>query len=431
MIRFELNKITKNYRIYNRNIDRLKQFFTNKKYYKNFSALKNVSFKVNDGETLGIIGLNGSGKSTLLQIMCNILTPSSGFIKSEGKIAALLELGSGINPEFTGKENIYLLSSLYGLSKRKINSKFKQIVDFSGINEYINQPVKNYSSGMTLRLAFSIIAHVDADILVIDEALSVGDIIFSQKCMNYLRDFQNKGTIIYVTHDINSTLNFCTKLIWLHKGQIMKYGDTVEVLNSYSHFYYQSIHNEKKLKQIEKKRTNKKIFKTKKIDRTISFESYLNLNTSDGFESGDAKIISVLINNKRGKKTNTFYGGEAISLTVEVETYEFILNPIIGWAIKDKYGQTITAENSENYGKVIKSINKNFRLSCLFQFNLPLLKNGDYSLSVAFAEGKSASPKQHHWIEQAIIFRVINKENNFGIIKPDIFKVSLRKRRNA
>src|SRR5690554_5358388 len=195
---------------------------------KGFWALKDINFSLKQGETLGIIGRNGSGKSTLLQIICGTLTPTAGSVETTGRIAALLELGSGFNPEFTGRENIYMYASVLGLAQHEIRERFDDIVAFADIGEFIEQPVKTYSSGMVVRLAFAVIAHVDADILVIDEALAVGDAFFVQKCMRFLRKFMQNGTILFVSHDTSAVISLCQRSIWLAGGQMKFEGSPKE-----------------------------------------------------------------------------------------------------------------------------------------------------------------------------------------------------------
>ena len=193
-----LNNIGKRFRLYRSKVARIKQILNGKKkqYFKEFVALKDISIDVRKGSALAIIGKNGSGKSTLLQIICGIVSPSEGSVEVQGKVAALLELGSGFNPEFTGRENIYLNATLFGLSKKEIDDRFNKIVEFSEIGEFIDEPTKTYSSGMVVRLAFAIITNVDADILIIDEALAVGDAYFTQKCMRFIERFRKNGTLI-------------------------------------------------------------------------------------------------------------------------------------------------------------------------------------------------------------------------------------------
>src|SRR5690554_1130237 len=230
--------LAKHYQIYDTPRDRLKQFILPRlrrmfglpprQYFHEFKALDGISFEVKKGETVGIIGRNGSGKSTLLQIICGTLTPTAGSVETTGRIAALLELGSGFNPEFTGRENIYMYASVLGLTKEEVRDRFDDIVAFADIGDFIEQPVKTYSSGMVVRLAFAVIAHVDADILVIDEALAVGDAFFVQKCMRFLRKFMQTGTILFVSHDTSAVISLCQRSIWLAGGQMKFEGSPKE-----------------------------------------------------------------------------------------------------------------------------------------------------------------------------------------------------------
>ena len=242
----EVLGLGKAFQVYSKPSDRLKQMIWRgrRKYYIDFWALNNVNLKVMKGESFGIIGRNGSGKSTLLQLICGTLNPTTGHVNVRGKIAALLELGAGFNPEFSGVENIYMAGSLYGLSRDEINSRFDEITSFADIGEHIHQPVKTYSSGMYVRLAFAVIAHVDADILIIDEALAVGDAVFSQKCMRFIREFRKKGTLLFVSHDMGSVLNLCEKAIWLHSGSIRLFGSAKDVSEAYLQYTLQEVYGQ-------------------------------------------------------------------------------------------------------------------------------------------------------------------------------------------
>ena len=232
----EVDNITKSFRLFanKRNILRQLTALNGERYYREIEVLENISFKLRRGDSLGIIGKNGSGKSTLLQIICGILQPTSGSVKVNGRIAALLELGSGFNPEFTGRENVFLNASLLGIKKKEIIDRYDQIVEFSEIGEYIDQPTRTYSSGMIVRLAFSIITHVNADILVIDEALSVGDAYFTQKCMRFIERFKENGTLIFVSHDANAVLSLCNKAILLDRGRKQAVGGPKEIMEEYT-----------------------------------------------------------------------------------------------------------------------------------------------------------------------------------------------------
>ncbi|MGD9877853.1 ABC transporter ATP-binding protein, partial [Desulfococcus sp.] len=249
-IAIKVENLSKCYQIYDNPRDRLKQFVVPRlkralgrqpnNYFREFWALRDVSFEVKRGETVGIIGRNGSGKSTLLQMICGTLSPTGGYVKTNGRIAALLELGSGFNPEFTGRENVYMNAAVIGLSKQEIDARINDIAAFADIGDFIEQPVKSYSSGMYVRLAFAVIAHVDADILVIDEALAVGDAFFTQKCMRYLRKFMKTGTVLFVSHDTASVRNLCTHAIWLEKGNILQQGVPKDVCENYLEAFFEA-----------------------------------------------------------------------------------------------------------------------------------------------------------------------------------------------
>lgn len=239
-----VSNLSKCYQIYDTPRDRLKQFVlprvrriagkAHKQYFREFWALKDVSFEIKKGETVGIIGRNGSGKSTLLQMICGTLTPTGGSIDVSGRVAALLELGSGFNPEFTGRENVYMNAAVLGLTSDEIDAQFDNIVAFADIGEFIEQPVKTYSSGMFVRLAFAVVVHVQPDILVVDEALSVGDIAFQNRCMERIRQLKQAGaSILFVSHDLSTVQILCDQVIWIKHGFIQQYGDAGEVCQNY------------------------------------------------------------------------------------------------------------------------------------------------------------------------------------------------------
>lgn len=243
-IAIRISNLSKCYQIYDAPRDRLKQFVmprlrritgkTNKQYFSEFWALKDISFEVKKGETVGIIGRNGSGKSTLLQIICGTLTPSNGSVETNGRIAALLELGSGFNPEFTGRENVYMNAAVLGLSKEEVDERFDDITAFADIGQFIDQPVKTYSSGMVVRLAFAVQSQVEPDILVVDEALSVGDAKFQAKCFERLRQLKENGTsILLVTHSSEQIVTHCSTAILLNNGAQLETGEPKHVVNRY------------------------------------------------------------------------------------------------------------------------------------------------------------------------------------------------------
>ena len=241
-VAIRVSGLSKCYEIYDSPRDRLKQFFKSwrstsrqgKNYFREFWALRDVSFEVRKGEVIGIIGRNGSGKSTLLQLICGTLSPTGGKVETIGRIAALLELGSGFNPEFTGRENVFLNGALLGLSTQEMEQRFSAIEAFADIGEFIDQAVKTYSSGMMVRLAFSVAVHVDPDILVVDEALSVGDIAFRNRCMEFIQRLMARGvTILFVTHDLGTLQLLCSRVIWLSHGITAGSGDPIRIAQDY------------------------------------------------------------------------------------------------------------------------------------------------------------------------------------------------------
>lgn len=238
-IAIRVNNLNKCYQLYNQPADRLKQFLWRGKrqYFREFWALRDVSFEIGRGEVLGIIGRNGAGKSTLLQLLCGTLTPTSGSIEVQGRIAALLELGAGFNPEFTGRENVLMSAAILGLSPKEIEDRYEDIVDFSGIRDFINQPVKTYSSGMYVRLAFSVATSVNPDILIIDEALSVGDGEFARKSFDRIMALKARGTtILFCSHSIYQIEALCQRALWLDNGQVRILSDAAQVCQSYNQF---------------------------------------------------------------------------------------------------------------------------------------------------------------------------------------------------
>jgi lipopolysaccharide transport system ATP-binding protein len=269
-IAISINSLSKCYEIYEAPGDRLKQFLlprfrravgrSNKDYYSEFWALKNVSFTVKKGESVGILGRNG--KSTLLQMICGTLSPTSGGVIVHGRVAALLELGSGFNPEFSGRDNIYMYASVLGLSGEEVDARLDDILDFADIGMFIEQPVKTYSSGMVVRLAFAVIAHVDADILVVDEALAVGDAFFTQKCMRFLREFMERGTILFVSHDTSAIINLCSKAVLLDHGEVLQVGSPKDVTDRYLSSLYEATQDISGVATVEDDSIGEQVFDT-------------------------------------------------------------------------------------------------------------------------------------------------------------------------
>ncbi len=435
-IAISVSNLSKCYQIYENPRDRLKQFVmprvrrlackSNKYYFREFWALKDVSFEIKKGETVGIIGRNGSGKSTLLQMICGTLNPTSGSIQTNGRIAALLELGSGFNPEFTGRDNVYMNAALLGLNNEEIDSRFDAIAAFADIGEFIDQPVKTYSSGMYVRLAFSVIAHVDADILVVDEALSVGDAVFNQKCMRFIRSFQERGTLLFVSHDMSSVQNLCKSAVWLGHGQVMKRGDSKKVADSYLQYTLQEVYGQEvKLTPA----TGPNNISTDELDADNTSEllpivedaSQMhvqnNLQVASGWTAGGAEILSVTLESVLGGDNNVFSGGEKVQIVVLAKAKKDLHSPILGFVFRDRLGQDLFGENTLPFtANKITSVKAHQNFVGKFIFRLPMLPNGQYAVFASVAEGDLYNNVQHHLLHDALIVNVSSSKIRWGLV---------------
>ena len=320
----KVSNVTKIYKIYNDPKDRFKETFSlskNKVYHRDYYALKNVSFEVGKGEIVGIVGRNGSGKSTILKILTGVLNLSEGEIEINGKVAALLELGAGFNMEYTGMKNIYLNAAMMRVSKEEIEKKIPEILAFADIGDFINQPVKTYSSGMFVRLAFAVAIHVDPDILIVDEALAVGDARFQLKCMDKFLEFVDRGkTILFVTHDVNSVKRFCNRAIWLNQGEKIMDGNTDEVTDRYLDFLKSDLPMEQYLEQCNAQNAQ------------LSPEEAMAVNV-EGIDM--AEIQELHMYNAKGQEIDEIQHGEKVVLKVSyLVGDDTIPSPLLGVAIR-------------------------------------------------------------------------------------------------
>ena len=425
----EVNGLGKCYQIYDKPSDRLKQMLVRgrKQYYKEFWALKDVSFKIKKGETVGIIGRNGSGKSTLLQMICGTLNPTGGEIKLNGRVAALLELGAGFNPEFSGVENIYMAASLYGLSKEEVDQRFDAIATFADIGDHIHQPVKTYSSGMYVRLAFAVIAHVDADILVVDEALAVGDAVFTQKCMRFIRKFKENGTLLFVSHDMGSVLNLCEHAVWLHSGQTRQTGPAKDISEAYLHYTLQEVYGQAAQLQAIEQKTNHiataELPLPDDLPTALDYQTQLtvqnNLSEANGWKSGCGEILSVRLTVLGGNADDgdVLKGGEMVKMTVEALAHEEMARPILGFLVRDRLGQDLLGENTLPFtDQQPLPLQAGDRFAAEFTFRLPMLPNGDYSVMTSLADGDLSNHVQHHWLHDSLFLHVASSKVRYGLV---------------
>lgn len=436
-IALKVDNLSKCYHIYETPRDRLFQLFfgSRRQYYKEFWALKSLSFTIRKGETVGFIGKNGSGKSTLLQLICGTLNPSSGSVHKQGRIAALLELGSGFNPEFTGRENVYLNAEMLGLKKNEIDQRFNDIVNFADIGDFIEQPVKTYSSGMYVRLAFAVVAHVDADILVIDEALAVGDALFTQKCMRFLRDFQKEGTVLFVSHDMGALHSLCQKAYWLDKGKLKASGTPKDVSAAYLAAIYEeqqgpsavSASVESSAQIAPESDVLPSIEQRPLRDMRLDFinqsrfrndiELFSFKEDAQSFGKGGAKIRNVRLLDAGGQPLQWVVGGEPVTLQIRCHAIKALFSPIVGFFIKDRLGQPLFGDNTYlSFMENPLSVPAESDFSATFSFAMPILPVGEYSINAALAEGTQHDHIQHHWIHDAMTFRSMVSSITSGLV---------------
>ena len=337
-------QICKRYEIYETPRDRLKQFVMPrlrrligkppKQYFRSFSALDDVSFEIMKGETIGIIGRNGAGKSTLLQILCGTLTPSSGSVEINGRVAALLELGAGFNAEFTGRENVYMNASVLGLSKEEIDSRFDDIVAFADIGDFLDQPVKTYSSGMYVRLAFAVVVHVDADILIVDEALSVGDMYFQSKCMVKMKELMASGiAVLFVSHDIGAVKALCQKALYLEKGKIIAAGASDDVVEAY---YTEGV--KKTLSRLAPQEAESALTNLVCEDDLKEQQAFQIRAAYHRVQNGMAELLNVRFLDAKGRQVEIIDFGQTAILSMVFKSNVALASVGLGYHVRDRNG---------------------------------------------------------------------------------------------
>ncbi len=403
-----VSDLSKVYQIYDLPQHRLWQSLWRgrRRFYREFHALTNVSFDVRRGEVVGVIGRNGSGKSTLLQLICGTLTPSAGRVVTEGRVAALLELGAGFNPEFTGRENVYLNGAIMGLTTAEVDARYARIVEFADIGDFLDQPIKTYSTGMVVRLAFAVIAHVDADVLVIDEALAVGDAFFVQKCMRFLRDFLKRGTILFVSHDTGAIVNLCHRALWLHKGEVMIDGSPKDVVESYLQHLAEEAYGD--------------------APRRPAFAAETTEEKSRSFGRAGARITSVELLDDVDNPLQSISGGETVTIRIRGEAAEHLASLIVGFSLKDRLGQVLFSDNTfARYVDRPCALAAGQRLEARFRFVMPILATGEYIVGAAIADGTQVKHVQHHWIHDALIVRSVSNSVATGLMGIPMLDVSV------
>jgi lipopolysaccharide transport system ATP-binding protein len=392
-----------------------------KQYYREFWALRDISFDIKRGETVGIVGRNGSGKSTLLQMICGTLSPTEGTVETRGRIGAILELGSGFNPEFTGRENVYINASLLGLSKSEIDSRFETIVAFADIGDFIDQPVKTYSSGMVVRLAFAVQAQTSPDILIVDEALAVGDAKFQAKCFARLKDLKEQGTsILLVTHSSEQVVTHCSRAILLDNGRMLDIGEPRRIVNRYMDILFGKQRIAEPAQATENSLSPRKSHDSPPSDISWSDDVFASrpLYNSHEYRWGDgkAKILDFSISANGESYPNLIHSGTVVTLRLSVQFLAQLQSPIFGVTLKTKEGMTVYGANSETLDATefrdVGAASSTIQLQAAFRCSLA---PGDYFISVGVATVDGGEVVPHDRRFDAIHIQVAHQGRFFGI----------------
>lgn len=387
-----IKNVSKSYRLYKTPSDKLKEIchpFA-KKYHREFRALHDISFKIDKGESIGIIGRNGSGKSTLLKILCGVLQPTSGLVQVNGRVSALLELGAGFNADYTGRQNVYMNGALMGLAKEEIDEKFESIIEFADIGDFLEQPVNTYSSGMYMRLAFACAVNVEPDILVVDEALAVGDVFFRQKCYAKLEEFRKRGiTIILVTHAMNEVEQYCQRAVFLDNGSVFFEGESVEAVKRYylaEQKEHEAAYQISGAQQVAAAQLEGQGLAAGNAEFLWpSKEAYYDISQTTQISNGWARCTAVALCNSKGEPCRSFQQGEEASFFYEFEVLRDIEVPIGGILISNSKNIHVHGKSTLEYGTdVPKLVPKGSKLR--FRHDITLeLDVDEYTFEAGFA----------------------------------------------
>lgn len=412
----EIKDIVKTYKLYNKPIDFAKEllFLGKRRYHRPHNALNGINLDVYKGECIGIIGTNGSGKSTLLKLITGVATPTSGTVEVNGKISALLELGAGFKPEFTGLENIYLNGTILGFTKEEMDERVQAIVDFADIGEFINQPVKSYSSGMFARLAFAVAINVEPDILIVDEALSVGDIFFQAKCYQKFMSFKEAGkTILFVTHDLSSVIKYCDRTLLIDKGNQIMVGPSAEVVNVYKKILVNQYTEE----AVEEKEEVQKV-SAASIDNaagTFWKDSMVNNSGAVEYGNGVANIIDYAIVDSEGNLSPSIYKNAEFEVRMKVEFYQPVDNPIFAYTIKDIKGTEVTGTNTMLEGQNLEHVDAGQIVTVSFRQNMSL-QGADYLLCLGCTGYVNGEFTVYSRLYDVCNIQVISDRNTIGFV---------------
>ena len=415
--------VTKIYKLYDKPIDRLKESLSpmHKNYHRDFYALRNISFQVKKGETVGIIGTNGSGKSTILKIITGVLTPTEGTAEVDGVISALLELGAGFNMDYTGIENIYMNGTMMGFSRKEMDEKLQDILDFADIGDFVYQPVKTYSSGMFVRLAFALAINVEPEILIVDEALSVGDVFFQAKCYRRMEEIRKSGTtILMVTHDMGSIIKYCDKVVLLNKGEFVAEGAPGRMVDLYKKILAGQMDSLKEELEEMNDFSGDKALEDKEFEQETVHEGGLmrdkiavNANRTE-YGDGRAEIFDFGLEDQRGNLSNLILKGEMFTIREKIRFHGELKAPIFTYTIKDKKGTSLTGTNTMYEGTDIKPVKRGDVYEVAFTQKMTL-QGGEYLLSMSCTGFEGEDHVVYHRLYDVASITVISNKNTVGV----------------
>jgi ABC-type polysaccharide/polyol phosphate transport system ATPase subunit len=415
-------KISKCFRIYRHPSDHLKELlrFGKRRYHEPFWAVKDVTVSVERGCCLGIIGENGSGKSTLLRMIAGVIRPSAGKVEAGGRISALLELGAGFNPQFTGRENIYLYASILGFTDAQTRERIPSIEKFAEIGDFVDRPVKTYSSGMFVRLAFAVAIHMDPDILIVDEALSVGDIFFQQRCIRRIQQLKRQGvTILFVSHDLEAVRSLADRTIWMEHGAVRLEGSTDEVVSK----YLATMVTRGRKEIMEEEAIGQPVLSSadlelseKALARIPKFLEHVP-NVDHRYGNGKARIAGIGIYGREGESAASVVQGDRICVRISVEFQKDVEHPNVGFMLRNRLGEDVTGTNVMFEGERLPSARAGDRLSVDFIMDLPLLHAGFYYFSPAVADGTLDQYEMCDWIDNASAIEVVQHSTTYGHLR--------------
>jgi lipopolysaccharide transport system ATP-binding protein len=398
----EFRNVSKSYQIYPKPSARLKELacLNRISFHRDFWALRNITFQIQAGETFCIIGENGSGKSTLLQIIAGILQPSDGTVSVEGRVAALLELGSGFNPEFTGRDNVYLNAAILGFSRRDMDEKFRQIEEFAEIGDFINQPVKTYSSGMSVRLAFAVAIHVEPEILIVDEALAVGDVYFRQRCMRKVHELRAQGvTVLFVSHDTGDVKAIADRVMWIDSGRVRQLGDPESVVTNYL-----AAMVEKDSAYLNHKHAAASARRSRSVQAPEIVDHIPNIDRR--FGDRRAEVIGIAILDAQGQPIYMLEPDSAIIVRISVRANDDIALPVVGFMLRNHMGLDFAGTNTAREDFELPSMIAGDVYTVDFHIHLPQLYPSSFSFSPAIADGTLLSYTICDWIDNAIALQM-------------------------